>query len=81
MWGLIIAFGLVGGLVKVAYGQSVEPTFKPAWRKAKLVRLVKIPLDKLKLDQAEDGAVLAREFGSPIIERKFLTVAERLKRK
>jgi hypothetical protein len=81
MWALVIAFGFVGGLVKVAYEQSVEPTLKPAWRRAKLVRLARIPDRRLKIDQAEDGIVLAREFEAPELEAKFRKAAAALKKK
>jgi len=79
MWAVAIAFGLVGGLVSVAYGQKKEPTWKPAWRKAKLIRLARIRKTRITLDQAEDGAVLAREFQSPALEREFKGIAEKLK--
>jgi ABC-type Fe3+-hydroxamate transport system substrate-binding protein len=79
MWAVIMAFGIVGGLIKLAYGQAMEPTIKPAWRKEKLVRLASIPMEKLTLDQAEDGAVLARENGAKELEKRFRAKAAELK--
>jgi hypothetical protein len=82
MWALIIPLGLVTGLVTVAYGQKKEPTWKPAWRKAKLIRLARLSRrGHLTLDQAEDGAVLAREFQAPALEKEFKVIAEKLKAK
>ena len=81
MWAILIAFGFVGSLVKVAYEQSIEPTLRPAWRRAKLARLARVPDRRLKIDQAEDGMVLAREFEAPELEAKFRKVAAALKKK
>lgn len=81
MWALLIALGFVGGLVRVAWGQADEPTIRPAWRKTKLIRLARIPPRLLKLDQAEDGLVLSREFEAPELAAKFNAAAARLKRK
>lgn len=79
MWALLIAFLSVGGLVKYAYGQKEEPTLRPALRKAKLIRLAKRDLNTLTLDNAEDGKVLAREFSSPELEKRFSSVVVKLK--
>jgi hypothetical protein len=79
MWALLIAFLSIGGLVKFAYAQKEEPTLKPALRRAKLIRLAKIPVERLTLDQAEDGAVLSRQFGVPALETRFKVVAVKLK--
>lgn len=79
MWALVIAFLSVGGLVKFAYGQKEEPTVRPAIRRARLIRLAKMPVAKLTLDLAEDGLVLSREFEVSVLERRFRAVVERLK--
>jgi hypothetical protein len=79
MWALVIAFLSVGGLVKFAYGQKEAPTVKLALRKSQLIRLARIPRKRLTLDQAEDGAVLARQFQVPELEKRFRSVAEKLK--
>jgi hypothetical protein len=81
MWALLIGVLATGGLVKYAWGQKEEPTLKPALRKAKLIRLGKKTEGKLSLDEAEDGAVLAREFNSPGLEKRFKVVVTRLKAK
>jgi hypothetical protein len=81
VWALLIALGFVGGLVKVAWGQADEPTIRPAWRRAKLIRLTRIPPRLLKLDQAEDGIVLSREFEAPELAKRFRIAATQLKQK
>lgn len=81
MWTVAIALGLVGGLISVSYGQKKEPTWKPAWHKAKLIRLAQIRKGNITLDQAEDGAVLAREFHAPELEKEFIQIAANLKSK
>ena len=81
MWAVFIALGFVGGLVKVAFGQAVEPTFRPTWRKYRLTRLSQLSPDQITLDQAEDGKVLAREFDETVLERKFSLLVDRLKLK
>jgi hypothetical protein len=80
MWALLIGVLAAGGLVKYTYGQKEEPTLKPALRKAKLIRLGRKKLDRLTLNEAEDGSVLAREFNSPGLEKRFKVVAARLKK-
>jgi hypothetical protein len=80
MVAILITLGIVGGLVKFAFGQATEPTIKPAWRKAKLIRLARLRKKNITLAQAEDGAVLSREFDSPELEREFKLIAEKLKR-
>jgi hypothetical protein len=79
MWGLLFALGIVGGLVKVAFDQTVEPTIKPAWRKRKLAKLANMTPETITLDQAEDGVVLSREFEEKKLGRKFEAIANRLK--
>jgi hypothetical protein len=79
MWALVIAFLSVGGLVKFAWGQKVEPTLRPALRRAKLIRLAQTPESRLTLVDAEDGVVLSRQFDAPELERRFRAVAEKLK--
>jgi hypothetical protein len=81
MWALLIGVLAAGGLVKYAWDQKEEPTLKPALRKAKLIRLAKRDLNRLSLDEAEDGKVLAREFSSPDLEKKFASVVVKLKAK
>jgi len=79
MWTLVVSVLFVGGLVKFAYGQKEEPTVKLSLRRGKLVRLANISVIHLTLNQAEDGMVLAREFHTPELERRFRVAADNLK--
>lgn len=81
MWPILLGLGLVGGLLKLAYDQKEEPTIKPALRKAKLLRLARIPRKKMTLAHAEDGAVLAREFKMPKLENEFKVIINQLKKR
>lgn len=81
MWALLIGVLAASGLVRYAWTQKEEPALKPALRKAKLIRLASKELNKLSLDDAEDGRVLAREFSSPELEKRFATVVVQLKNK
>jgi hypothetical protein len=77
MWALVIAFLSIGGLVKFAYGQKEDPTLRPALRRAKLIRLAKMPVAQLTLDQAEDGVVLSRQFDAPELGKRFRAMADK----
>jgi len=79
MWALVIGLMIAGGLVKFAYDQKEEPTVRPALRKARLIRIAKIPEESMTLDQSEDGMVLAREFDAPELGKRFARIASRLK--
>ncbi len=81
MLPIFLGLGLIGGLVSLAIRQAKEPTIKPALEKRKLIVLAKIPRHKLTLSQAEDGVVLARRFSSPVLEKEFLKIVEKIKRK
>ena len=79
MWAILIGVLFAGGLIKFACEQKEEPTVKIALRRSKLVLLVNIPAKYLTLNQAEDGMVLAREFHTPELEKRFGAAAEKLK--
>jgi hypothetical protein len=79
MWGLIIALATVGGFVRIAFHEAVEPTLRPAVMRMRLARLARMPADRLTLDQAEDGMVLSRRLGEPDLGRRFAEVATIIK--
>jgi len=79
MWGVLIAFALVGGLVKLSFREATEPVIKPAVEKLRLAKLAKMPPSLLTLDQAEDGMVLSRRLGEKELERRFAAVVKGLK--
>jgi hypothetical protein len=74
MWGLLLTFGLISGIVKFAWGQSEDPTVKRRLRAMRLAALMqKQTLNKAEI---EDGLVLARQFKEDGFRRKL----ERLKK-
>jgi hypothetical protein len=79
MWGLVIALATVGGLVRIAFHEAVEPTIRPAVMRMRLARLARMPADRLTLDQAEDGMVLSRRLGEEDLGRRFAEVAAIIK--
>jgi hypothetical protein len=81
MWGLLIAFGAVGGLISLSLREAAEPTIKPALLKRRLAKLARTPRKALTLDQAEDGVVLSRRLKESDLERRFVTVASSLRSK
>jgi hypothetical protein len=80
MWGILIAFAAVGGLVAVACREKDDPFIKPAWQKTRLAMLAGTPANQLTLAQAEDGVVLSRKFEERDLEKRFATVAKQLKK-
>ena len=80
MWGLLTAFAMVGGLVAAAYREKDEPFIKPALQEARLAMLMRIPIGRLTIPQADDGVVLSRKLGKPDLEKHFAMVAMRLKK-
>lgn len=58
---------MIGFAVRKTMGPSVDPEAE----KRKLVALAKRSLGSLKIDEAEDGFVLARRYGNRALEAKF----------
>lgn len=78
MLPVLLAVGLVAGVVALAIKKTMEPSKTPAAEKAKLVEL-KLKT-KLTLDEAEDGRVLARRYGERAAELHFETAVNRLRK-
>jgi len=78
---VLVALGLIGGIVAFAVRETLDPTVKPYFMKKKLAALAKKKDSELKLDEAEDGIVLARRLNLPALERRFLLVAQALRKK
>jgi hypothetical protein len=67
--GVLVALGAVAGLVKIAIARTTRPVRKTTWAEARLAKLErKLVARTIRLDEAEDGLVLARKLG-----RKDLT--------
>ena len=81
MWGVLLAMGAVAGIVKIAVNRARAPMKGEAWMKWRLGMLAKKPVTRLKLDEAEDGLVLARRLGQKVLERRFGMVVTALRKR
>lgn len=79
MFPLLLAVSAVAGLVGYAIRRSTGPAQKPMDERMKLERLKLV--ERLTLDEAEDGLVLARRYGDKGAEVKFRVEVLRLKKK
>ena len=78
MWGLIVAAALTFGLVKAAAAKSTRKKLRESARFASSSS--KLAQKTITLDEAEDGAVLARKCGNVNLEKKFINAAKLLRK-
>jgi len=71
MGALLLAFGLVSGIVGLAWNQADDPTIKRLVAQKRLHFIAGKPDSKITLDQAEDGLVLARHHGNKALVMRF----------
>jgi hypothetical protein len=72
MGAILLAFGLVGGIVGLAAAQADNPTIKRFLQKRRLYSLAKKPDSKLTLLEAEDGVLLSRRYMAEDPSNRFL---------
>lgn len=80
MFPVILALGLVSGLVGFAIRETVNPSRKRDSEEGKLEKL-KSKFPMVTLDEAEDGAVLARRYGDKKSEADFSKAVSALRKK
>ena len=79
MWGLLVAAALTFGLVRAAV---TKPARKLTHEERRLVALTSgLAAGVLSLEDAEDGAVLARRQGDVELEKKFRIRAVEMKKR
>jgi hypothetical protein len=79
MWGLVLALAVVGGLVGAA---ATRPGRRAVLDESRLRGLrALLRRGRLSLDQAEDGAVLARRAGRTDLEQQFALSAASIKKR
>lgn len=78
MWGLLVAAALTFGLVRAAAARSTRKHLGESARFASSAS--KLARKTITLDEAEDGAVLARKFGNMDLEKKFVKAAQTLRK-
>ena len=71
MVAILIAFGLVGGIVKLAVDQANDPTIRRFLQKRRLVAILKKREPSVTLSEAEDGLAITRYLGDEVLHRKF----------
>lgn len=79
--GFLFGLGAVFGLI--VYAVRVDPKI-PEWKErrrlASLIEKGTGGLGRLKLDEAEDGLVLARRYGDKLWEKRFAAVVKELRK-
>jgi hypothetical protein len=77
MWAFAAAAALTYGLFRAA---AAEPARKARRKHSRLQTLLSVPSERLTLDQAEDGASLARFAGDTGAEISFRNQISRLRK-
>jgi hypothetical protein len=72
MGAILLAFGLVGGIVGLAAAQADNPTIKRFLQQRRLASLAKKPDSKLSLLEAEDGVLLSQRYMAENPSNRFL---------
>ena len=72
MGAILLAFGLVGGIVGLAAAQADNPTIKRFLEQRRLGLLAKKRDGKLTLLEAEDGVLLSRRYMGEKPSNRFL---------
>ena len=72
MGAVLLAFGLVGGIVGLAAAQAENPTIRRFLQKRRLTSLARKPDSKLTLLEAEDGVLLSRRYMQEDPSNRFL---------
>ena len=81
MGGLILALGLVSGIIGLAWSQAENPTWKRFHMRKRLQAIADVPDRKLNLRGAEDGLILARRLGDERLVKRFEALVTSLKRR
>lgn len=81
MWGLLFAFGLVGGIVSWGCKQAEDPTMKRFLMRKRLMAIAAIPDDKQSRRGAEDALVLARRLDEQKLVMRFESLVSSMNRR
>lgn len=79
MGALLLALGLVGGIVGLAVNQADNPTIKRFMRKRLLLSIARKPDSAISLEEAENALVLSRQFDSRFLLARFTKLVASLK--
>lgn len=81
MWGILFAFGLVGGIVGWATKQAEDPTMKRFLMRKRLMAIAQIPDSQQSKRGAEDALVLARRLDEQKLVVRFESLVSSLERR
>lgn len=81
MGAILLAFGLVTGIVSLAFHQADDPTIRRYVEQRRLRFIAGKPDSKITRDQAEDGLVLARRHGDRELTVRFMKLVAFRKRR
>ena len=81
MVALLLALGLVSGIVSLAASQADDPTIRRFLQKRRLETIARKPNRLVTLPEAEDGLYLARKYGDRFLFLRFGKLVASLKSK
>ena len=80
MPALLLAIGLVVGLISFSQKQAEDPTVKRFLQKRRLAIIAAKPDRQITRLEAEDGLILSRRFEEKDLENRFAKLVASLKR-
>ena len=80
MGALLLALGLVSGIVGLAVNQADDPTIRRFLQRRRLDAISRKPDRFVTLPEAEDGIVLSRRFGEKLLLSRFTKLVASMKK-
>jgi hypothetical protein len=77
---LLLALGLVSGIVGLAVNQADDPTIRRFLQRRRLDAISRKPDRFVTLPEAEDGIVLSRRFGEKFLLSRFTKLVASIKK-
>jgi hypothetical protein len=81
MGAVLLAFGLVSGIVGLAWNQADDPTIRKFAERRRLTRIARKDDRFITRDEAEDALVLARRHGQKVLAARFTKLVASIKRR
>ena len=81
MPAVLLAFGLVLGLISLSKSQAEDPTVRRFLQKRRLGIIAGNPDQQLTRLEAEDGKILAERFGEKALAERFTKLVASLKKR
>jgi hypothetical protein len=77
---LLLALGVVAGIVKLAFDQQEDPTIRRALEKRRLLSIARTRDEAVTLPEAEDALVLSRRHDLPPLTKRFTKLVVSIKK-